>query len=128
MADHKAVTNSGVVLSDNTYDVLRQVVEKVFPGLGLLYAAFATYWGWGYELEVGGSIAALGVFGGILLSLSRRGRVVNHDVPPGGYDGQVVEDVNDEGVPILRVELNPASAQDLMNRTQLVLKGYDAGA
>lgn len=128
MAEHKAVTNSGLILSDEVYDMLRQVVEKVLPGIGLLYAAFAAYWGWGYAFEVSGSIAALAVFGGLLLSLSRKGRTVNPDAPPGGYDGQVVEDVNAEGLPILRVELDPAATEDIMNKQQIVIKGYDAGA
>jgi hypothetical protein len=128
MAEHEAVvSNSGLVLSDGVYDFLRQLVEKVFPGLGVLYAALAQIWHWGYEFEVGGTFAALTVFGGLLLTLSRRGRIVDPSVPPGGYDGAVVEDSID-GQTVLRVDLSDESAADLLNKKQLVIKGYDVTA
>lgn len=128
MAEH-AATNSGVVqLSDAWYDLLRIFVEKVFPGLGVLYAAVATLWHWGYEVEVGGTFAALSVFGAIILTLSRKGYEAATELPPGGYDGAVVEDVTEEGQPILRVDLNPAAAQDLLNKSKLVIKGFDPSA
>lgn len=76
MADHAEVsaTNSGLIqLSDAWYDLLRAFVEKIFPGLGLFYAALAVIWHWNYTVEVSGSFAAASVFGGILLSLSRKG-------------------------------------------------------
>ena len=84
MAEH-AATNSGLVLSNGMYDVLRQLVEKVFPGLGVLYAALAALWHWSYSFEVGGTFAALTVFGGILLSLARKGYSVDPEVPPGSH-------------------------------------------
>ena len=46
MADHEAeVTNSGLVLSNGVYDILRQFVEKLLPGFGALYFALAPYCG-----------------------------------------------------------------------------------
>lgn len=127
MADH-AATNSGLILSDGFYDFLRQLVEKVFPGLGVLYAALATIWGWGYEVEVGGTFAALAVFGGLLLSFARKGYSVDPTIPSGGYDGAVVEDINEAGEPILRLQLDTSAAEDLLNKKQLVFKGFDASA
>lgn len=127
MADH-AATNSGLALSNDIYDVLRQVVEKVLPGLGVLYAALATIWKWGYEVEVGGTLAALAIFGGILLSLARKGYSPNPEVPPGGYDGEVVEDINEAGEPVLRLQLDASAAEDLLNKKFIVFKGYDPSA
>lgn len=127
MADH-AATNSGLVLSDTAYDKLRMVVEKVFPGVGVLYTALATLWGWGYVTEVVGSLAALAVFGGILLSLARKGYAPTTDAPPGGYDGQVVSDVNEAGDTVLRLQLDASSAESILTKKQVVFKGYDPTA
>lgn len=128
MAEHSA-TNSGVVqLSDAWYDLIRQLVEKVLPGLGVLYVALSTIWHWGYEVEVGGSISALAIFGGLLLSLSRKGYEPDTETPPGGYDGAVVEDINDAGEPVLKLQLDPSAAEDLLNKKKLVFKGYDPSA
>lgn len=128
MAEHSA-TNSGIVqLSDAAYDLIRQLVEKVLPGLGVLYVALATIWHWGYEVEVGGSISALAIFGGVILSLSRKGYVPNAGEPPGGYDGAVVEGINESGEPTLRLQLDPSTIDNLMNKEQLVIKGYDPSA
>lgn len=126
MADHAA--NTGLVLSDGAYDVLRQVVEKVFPGLGVLYTALATLWGWPHVTEVVGTLAALAIFGGILLSLARHGYVPNTGAPSGGYDGQVVSDVNESGETVLRLQLDTSAAEDILNKKQIVFKGFDPSA
>lgn len=128
MAEH-AATNSGVVqLSDAWYDLLRQFVEKVFPGLGLFYAALAALWHWGYTYEVGGTFAALSVLGGVILSMSRKGYEPEPGIPPGGYDGAVVEDVNELNEPILRLQLDTSAAENLLNKKQIVFKGFDPSA
>lgn len=128
MANHSATNSGAVQLSDAGYDGLRVAVEKVFPALGVLYAALAFFWGWGYTVEVSGTIAAVAVFGGVLLTLSRRGYEPPKDTPPGGYDGKVVEDVTEEGLPILRVELNSTATADILNKDRIVIQGYDAAA
>jgi hypothetical protein len=87
MADHAAVTptNSGLVqLSDAWYDLLRAFVEKIFPGLGVFYAALAASWHWMYAFEVVGSLAAASVLGGVILSASRRGYAPVEPVTPVG--------------------------------------------
>jgi hypothetical protein len=127
MADHVVETNSGPVqLSNKVYDIIQALVELVLPALGVLYVAFATYWHWGYELEVGGSIAAVGVFLGVVIKAARKG-YERGVVPPGGYDGAVVEDLIN-GQPVLRVQLEGDATQNLLNKSQLVIKGFDAGA
>lgn len=127
MSDHAAVNSGFVQLKDSSYDILRFLVEKLFPAASALYAAFAVVWGWGYIAQVSGSFAALAVFGGVLLTFARKGYEPLTDVPRTGYDGQVVEDVID-GDPVLRVELTNDAKQNLMNKPQIVIKGYDASA
>lgn len=86
MADHaETATNSGLIqLSDAWYDLLRAFVEKIFPGLGVFYAALAAYWHWLYAFEVIGSLAAASVLGGIVLSISRKGYVPAETATPVG--------------------------------------------
>lgn len=127
MAEH-AGKSSGVNLSDKSYDRLQKMVEKVLPALGVLYAALATYWGWGYQIEVGGSLAAVGVFFGIILGFSRKNYNADPSGPPGGYDGAVVQDVNEAGEAVLRLELTAEATANLLNKPQIVFKGYDAAA
>lgn len=128
MADGRyEATNSGrVQLTDKQYDFLRGLVELVVPGLGGLYAAIAILWGWGYGTEVVGTATALTVFGGILLKFARKG-YEQTIVPEGGYDGQVVEDVIN-GDPVLRVDLTQEAKENLFNKSQIVIKGFDASA
>ncbi len=126
MAEH-AVRNSGPIqLNDATYDVIRRFVEIVIPGLGAFYAAVALIWGFGFIAEVTGTAAALTVLGGLLLKFARSG-YEKTIVPPGGYDGQVVEDIID-GEPVLRLSLNKGATENLFNKSQIVIKGYDASA
>lgn len=123
MADHAANTGA-VQLSDGSYNVLRQIVEKVLPGIGVLYAALAALWHWGYTYEVGGSIAALAVFGGILLSLSRKGYQPTGTATD-AFDGAVVEDPGSPGTYRLQL-LDTTTAEDLINKKQIVFKGLDS--
>lgn len=128
MGNHVAViegTNSGLVLSDRTYDVLRGVVEKVFPGLGAFYALVAGFWGWGHIVEVVGTLAGLATFCGILLTLARVGYVPPVEIQDPHYDGEVTSDIID-GQPALRLELNPASTQNLLNKQNLLIKGVSS--
>jgi hypothetical protein len=125
MADHVAVVegkNSGLVLSDATYDTLRQVVEKLLPAAGAFYALLAGFWGFPHPVEVVGSLAGLAVFLGVALSLARRGYVPPVELKDAHYDGEVIADVVD-GQAALRLELNEAATQNLVNKPNLLIKG-----
>lgn len=128
MAEHSAANSGFVQLSDSVYDTLRLAVEKLIPGFGALYFAFSTIWGWAAGDKVVASCAAITVFGGIVLSLARKGYSPNVGEPPGGYDGAVVEGTNEAGEPTLRLQLDPSTIDNLMNKEQLVIKGYDPSA
>lgn len=64
-------SDRGWYFTPKTYDGLNQVVKIVLPALGAFYAAMALIWKWGYSTEVVGSLAAITVFGGILLNVSK---------------------------------------------------------
>ncbi len=125
MGNHVAVIegqNSGLTLSDGAYDFLRQLVEKVFPAMGVFYAALALVWGWSYTVQVGGTFAALSVLGAILLTLARKGYTPPVLIGDAHYDGGVVADVID-GQGVVRIELNKDSTQNLLNKQNLLIKG-----
>lgn len=128
MGNHTAViegTNSGLVLSDRSYNVLRGVVEKVLPGLGAFYALVAGFWGLGHIVEVVGTLAGLATFCGILLTLARAGYVPPTEIKNPQYDGEVVSDVID-GQTALRLELNDNATQNLLNKQSLLIKGVSS--
>lgn len=128
MAEH-AETNSGLSLSNGGYDVLRFLVEKGFPGLGLFYATVAAIWGWDYTVQVGGTFAALSVLGAVFLTLARKGYVPSSSdgIPTTGpFDGEVVEGVTEDGKASLQLKLNTAAASDLLNKQYLVFKGLNS--
>ena len=62
-----------VNLSNEAYDILKQVVEKVLPAAATLYFALSQIWGFPNGEEVVGSIAAVTIFLGVILGLSRKG-------------------------------------------------------
>lgn len=63
-------TNTKPILSNQTYNYLKYVVQIVLPAFGTLYFSLANIWGLPYGEEIVGTIAAVTLFGGVLLKLS----------------------------------------------------------
>lgn len=57
-------------LSNEVYDILKFITERVLPGLGTLYFALSKIWGFPYGVEIVGTIAAITTFLGVLLGIS----------------------------------------------------------
>lgn len=90
--------NSGPVqLPDGFYDFLKYFVQLILPGLGALYFAIANIWGLPFAEEIVGTLAAVAVFGGILLGMSKI-----------GYkgDGTLVVQPNEYGQTTVQIEGN----------------------
>lgn len=60
------------LLSDGSYNVLKQSVTIVLPAVGALYFALAQIWNLPKAEEVVGSVAAVNTFLGVVLGLSTR--------------------------------------------------------
>lgn len=125
MADHAAP--SGINIGDGLYDTLRRLVEIVLPGLGVFYYTIAHIWKLGHADEVVATFGAIAVLGGVLLKFARKG-YQSGEAPPGGYDGAVVADINEAGESVLRLQLDTSAAEDILNKKQLVFKGFDPAA
>ena len=120
MAEHSAKT--GVSLGNSMYDTLRRIVEIILPGIGALYAGVAVLWGLPYVEQVVGTVAAVSVFGGVLLAASRK-TYTSSDAP---YDGAIVEDTTDPENPSYRFLLNEnVDADTVLNKKQIVFKGVE---
>jgi hypothetical protein len=69
-------------LSNNLYDALKFLAQYVLPALGTLYFALSQIWGLPYADKIVGTILALDVFLGVIVSLSasfwNREKVAKH--------------------------------------------------
>lgn len=123
MADH-AATNSGLVLSNRFYDILRFFVEKGFPGFGVAYATVAALWHWGYTFEVGGTFAALSVLGSVFLTMARKGYT-----PEGsGTDGEVVPNLDPDAEHKYLLQLNAPMDELVSGKSVISFKVLDPSA
>jgi len=73
------------LFSNRAYDLLKQLVQVVLPGVGALYFTLASIWGFPAAEQVVGTIAAVTVFLGLLLGLSTK-QYNNSDA---AFDGSV---------------------------------------
>lgn len=131
MADGKyEAPATGLLVNDGAFDLLRRFVEWVFPALTLLYVGLSKQWGeeiFPNPENIAGTLSLVSVFAAGLLAFLRNA-FKKADVPPGGFDGKVVEDSTEFGEPILRVQLDPNAKADLFNKPRITIKGYDASA
>ena len=57
-------------LSNNTYDILKNIALVVLPALATLWLTLAGIWGFPYAEAIAGTITAIDVFLGALLKIS----------------------------------------------------------
>lgn len=107
--------NKGPLVSNKTYDIIKQLVQKGLPALGALYAGLAVIWGLPNGEEVVGSIALLTVCLGVFLGISDR----RYETSGAKYDGEVAISSNPEDGHTL-VFTPPLS--ELENQKQIVLR------
>lgn len=62
---------STALLSNHTYDVIRNLSQRILPGLGTLYATIALLTGLPYSTQVVGICAAVALFLGVVMSASK---------------------------------------------------------
>lgn len=61
-----------MVFSDKVYDKLKYIAQYILPGLGTLYFALSTIWGFPYGEQVVGTVTAIDTFLGAILGISTK--------------------------------------------------------
>lgn len=87
------------MLSNKVYTILKWITMVVLPGIGTLYFALASIWGFPYAEQVVGTIAALTTFLGFLLGISTKS-YQDH-----GADGALLIDTSNPEKDVYRIEL-----------------------
>ena len=100
-------------ISDKTYNRLNNTVKLILPALGTLYFTFANVWGLPYGEQVVGSIAALTVFLGVVLTLAKK-------VWSQTADGQIVVDQSDPTKDVYSLEMG-IPLEDIASKKQITL-------
>lgn len=59
-----------LIISNNTYDVLKWIAQILLPALGTLYFGLSAIWGLPYAEEIVGTVTTVDAFLGVILGLS----------------------------------------------------------
>jgi len=104
------------LLSDATYNRLKELNQKVLPAIAALYAALAVIWNFPKGEQVVGSIAALTVCIAIVLTWANK----RYDASGVGIDGTVeVQHLEGQKTVVLDITTLP---EDMLNQKTVNLK------
>ena len=92
---------SAQLLSSTTYDRLKRFTQIGFPAAGTLYFTIAQIWGLPYGEQVVGTLAAITLFCGIALGVSKK----QYDSSGAGTSGTILIDTSDPEKDVYRLEL-----------------------
>lgn len=110
------------LISNKTYDLLNKVVTLVLPGLATLYAALAVAWDLPNAEAVVATLAALAVFGGVLLKVANN----SWEQSEAKFDGELITAGNDPDTGIPNLALNISTdPRELAGKDVVLLKSVD---
>ncbi len=107
-------------MGNKSYDFLNALVRIVLPAMAACYLAIALIWGLPYPVEIGGTLAAIATFGGLVIQVARKGWKVDDELLVhegvegtsfGFASGQRLEDLKTDQLMTLRVK--PVSEEEL---------------
>lgn len=104
----------GFTLKPAIYEKLRFASQILVPAISTLYFTIGTIWELPGVEKVVGTLAAIAVFLGALVGLSRK----NYNAAEKQYDGTVSFIPNEEGT-LVKFNLDP---EDLIGKSQVLLK------
>jgi hypothetical protein len=90
------------LLTNQVYDIIKNVVIIVIPALSTFYLTIAKLWGLPGAEAVVGTLGAVALLLGSLLKLSKR----SYDVSDEKYDGEIILKTTEQGRVVQRVEAN----------------------
>ena len=94
-------TKEQYFLSNKAYDFLKFVAQILIPAIGTLYFTLAGIWNLPKPEEVVGTLTAIDVFLGLLLSISTK----SFNESEAKFDG-TIEVSNNDGVKVFTLSLN----------------------
>lgn len=104
-------------LSGQYYELLRNIVTLVLPAASTLYFTLGQIWNFPNIEQVIGTIAALNIFLGVLLGISRN----SYNNSGARYDGQMEIIQKDENTQTYSLNLNGDPA-DLAGKKEVIFK------
>lgn len=107
------------VLSNTTYDIVKDTVTIAFPAAVTLYAGLAVIWGWGFSEEVVATGGVVGIFLGVLLKIASK----KYEKLPIQYDGELIANDPDPDNETFRLDFDnslPAMARQDTIRLRVV--------
>ena len=90
------------VLSNTTYDIVKDTVTIAFPAAVTLYAGLAVIWNWGFSEEVVATGGVIGIFLGVLLKIASK----KYEKLPLQYDGELIANDPDPDNETFRLDFN----------------------
>ena len=119
-----SITNSRVeanearwIFAPKVYDFLKDAAQIYLPALGAAYASLAGIWGWGFVVEVLGTIVVVDTLLGALLKISK----TVYDNSDKSKDGDLSLTVSRDGVSVSDV-LMETPVSELANKDRIVLE------
>lgn len=95
-------TTTTFVLSNRTYEFLKNFVQVYLPAFSALYFGLAAVWGLPYSEEIVGTCAVIAVFLGSCLRISSK----QYHESDSAYDGNVVITQKPDGGKMISLEVN----------------------
>ena len=119
-----------LALSNEAYDFWNNFVTLVLPGVGALYSAIAILWHLGYGEQVVGTIAAIVVFGKILLIVSKSfykssGAAEVQAIESLGTMGTLVVDTADPNKEVVTLDMGNTPVLSLADKKVAIFKVDD---
>ena len=113
-------TNPVLLISNKSYDVLKEVTTVWLPALGTLYFTVAQVWGLPFAEQVVGTITAIVVFFGLVLKISSSSysKVAGNYVTP---SGSLVINTSDPDKDTYLLQLD-SSLSELKGKSTLTLQ------
>lgn len=108
------------VLSNKTYDIVKDGVTIAFPAAVTLYAGLAVLWGWPNSTEIVASAGLFGTFAGVLLKIASK----RYEKLPVQYDGQLIANDPDPENETYRLSFDTGLAE-MAEQNEVRLKVVD---
>lgn len=110
--------NEKTVLTSNSYNISKNLVQLWIPALASLYFGLAKIWGFPYAEEIVGTLALVATFLGVVLHVAGS----NYDAAGAAFDGQmVVHQDPATGKLVYSLELDGDPA-DIQNKDSVAFK------